>query len=96
LGLGVQTTAVHTDARMQKEEKDRLRLTQEHDGASELVGHARHSHVPVVAIEPPRVPRSIPVVALAGETRGGSVFWAGAVPGTSNLDVTWHLANFSK
>jgi hypothetical protein len=56
LGLGVQTTAVHTDARMQKEEKVRLRLTQEHDVASELVGHARHSHVAMAAIEPPTLP----------------------------------------
>ena len=45
LGLGVQTTAIHTEAQMQKEQIFRLWLTQEHDGANELVDRARHLQV---------------------------------------------------
>ena len=58
MGLGVQTTVIHTEAQMQKELTFKLWLTQEHDGAKDLVDQARHSHGAVGAIEPPRLGHS--------------------------------------
>jgi hypothetical protein len=72
LGLGMQTTVIHTEAQMQKEQAFKLWLTQEHDGAKDLADQARHSQVAVGTIEPPRLVHRTPVVALAGETRSGS------------------------
>ena len=72
MGLGMQTTVIHTEEQIQKEQTFRLWLTQEHDGAKELIDQARHSQVATGAIEPPRLARRTPVVALVGETKSGS------------------------
>ena len=72
MGLGVQTIVIHTEAQNAKGAGLKLWLTQEHDDAKGLANQARHSHVAVGTIEPPRLVHRTPVVALAGETRGGS------------------------
>lgn len=85
MGLGAQTTAVHTDAQMQKEEKVGLPLMQEQPLAPGLgwpgspLTRRRASH------EPPRLLPRTPVGALVGETRSGSVFWSGAFGSSMSL-----------
>jgi hypothetical protein len=89
LGLGRQTTAIHTDGQMHKEKSVRLRLTQEHDLGSRASRLGRHSHAAVPPIEPPKLLRRTPVVACQGGPRGGSVFWLGALPGPFSLANFW-------
>jgi hypothetical protein len=69
----MQTIAIHTEAQIQKEQIFRLWLTQEHNGAKELVDQARHLQGAAGAIEPPRLAHRTSVVALVGETKSGSV-----------------------
>ena len=70
IGSGHATTVTHFNSQKRKGDVS-FGLMQEHGVANELAGPARHSHVVMGACEPPRSP----VVALAGQTRGGSVFW---------------------